>query len=146
MGSHGLIDASNSQVDSSNTPIEPLAQKMSASTSASASNAPIEPVVLKMSAPAADESGNSAEPQPRPQPIRRRPKTVKQRREAVLEALQKNDNQIATAICKLADSVKILAEAQTASVNALTEAFATSSRDQQTQTMLLIELIRSERN
>lgn len=131
MGRHGLTDA-----------IEPMVPKLSTS----ASNTPIEPLVPKMSASTAAENENAAEPQPRSQPNRRRQKTVGQRREAVLEALQKNDNVIATAISKLADSVKLLAEAQTASVNALTEAFAASTRDLQTQTMLLMELIQSERN
>lgn len=112
MGSHGLIEENNTQ-----QVVEPEPEILDI------------PVVLEV--PMVDTQDRKK---------RYRPKTTTMRcdsrRVDVLASLQKNDSMIASAICRLADSVTLLAESQSASVNALVE----------TNKMLLTEIIRANRN
>lgn len=74
--------------------------------------------------------------------VQRQRQRVEPRSEAILAAMTKTDDKIATAISELAVSVENLANAQ----NAMAQALVDMSSNHMDEIKMLIELIREERN
>lgn len=136
VGSHGLSVAASQAPDS----VSPIMGDLSRSPSPAAAPAAVNTGTQRPSESATPWLSSK---------YRRRRDRAPTREETVMATLTKNDSVIAEAISNLANSIDKMAEAiklNCVTVNELTKAFVECNNNHMTQIVMLLELIRSERN